>query len=263
MKAGNAVFAVEGAQGLRVGNNAQEIVFDKANGTIRSWRVGRNNLLAGGPILNLGELKGGNEGGYFQAKTPPVTSNARITTLPGINGALRVNVVSDVKNGDDGAALGVLTCLYDVAPNAEMRVSWTLDWTAPDARLWEAGLKVMVPNALNTMRWSRESYFLDYPAGHLGEPTGVCQAGDVQFRASKRALHWLTLTNTTGVGVALLPQNDHLVGRADVGAGGNLLLASSEVAGVRGLSGSWVNEHSINAKQGASLSGTFALCAVE
>ena len=97
MKAGDAVFAVQGADGLRVGNSAQEIAFDKASGNIRSWRVGTQNLLVGGPILNLGELKGGNERDYFQAKKPPVTSNARIKTMPGINGALRVSVVSDVK----------------------------------------------------------------------------------------------------------------------------------------------------------------------
>ena len=262
IKAGNAVFAVQGADGLRVGNSAQEIVFDRASGAIRSWRVGKNTLLNGGPILNLGELKGGNENGYFQAKTPPVTSNARVSTLPGIGGALRVTVDSEVKNGDDGAVLGTLHCVYDVAPNAEMRISWTLDWTAPDTRLWEAGLKLRVPNALNAMRWSRESYFLDYPAGHIGEPTGTATAKDVQFRASKRALHWLTLTDSKGAGVALLAQNGHLVGRADAGQNGNLLLASSEVAGPRGLSGSWVDDHSINAQKGGSLSGAFALRAL-
>ena len=262
MKAGNVVFAVEGANGLRVGNSAQEIVFDQASGAIRSWRVGKNTLLNGGPILNLGELKGGNENGYFQAKTPPTTGNAHISTAPGINGALRVHVVSDVKNGDDGAMLGALNCVYDVASNSEMRVSWTLDWTAPDTRLWEAGLKFAVPTNFGKMRWSRESYFLDYPAGHIGEPMGTATANDVQFRASKRALHWLTLTNATGAGVALLPQDDHLVGRADVGQGGNVLLASHEVAGPRGLSGSWTDDHAINAKQGGSLSGSFALRAL-
>ena len=260
--AGNAVFAVDGANDLRVGNSAQEIVFDKATGTIRSWRVGKNTLLMGGPVMNLGGLKGGNERGYFQTKTAPVTKNARITTAPGINGALRVSVVSDLLNGDDNSVLGTLHCNYDVAPNAEMRVSWTLDWTAPDARLWESGLKLAVPANFGTMKWSRESYFLDYPAGHLGEPTGTATAKDVQFRASKRDLHWLTLTDSSGAGVALLAQNDALVGRANVGQGSNLLLASSEVAGPRGLSGSWTDDHRIDAKKGASLSGSFALRAL-
>ena len=262
LAAGNAVFALDGADSVRVGNSAQEIVFAKNSGAIRSWRVGQNNLLVGGPIVNLGGLKGGNENGYFQAKTPPVTSNARITTAPGINGALRVNVVSDVKNGDDGAALGTLNCVYDIAPDAEMRVSWKLDWTAPDTRLWESGLKLVVPSDFKTMKWSRESYFLDYPAGHLGEPQGICRAGDVQFRASKRDLHWLTLTNARGAGVALLAQDDHLVSRANVEAGGNILFASSQVAGVRGLSGSWVDDHRIDAKKGGALAGEFVLRAL-
>ena len=262
MKAGNAVFAVQSADSTRVGNSAQEIVFDGASGTIRSWRVGKNTLLNGGPVLNLGELKGGNENGYFQTKTPPTTSNARISTLPGLNGALRVRVTSEVKNGDSGAMLGTLRCDYDIAPNAEMRVSWTLDWTAPDARLWEAGLKLAVPANFGTMKWSRDSYFLDYPAGHIGEPMGTAGAKDVQFVASKRDLHWLSLTDAAGAGVALLPQDDHLVGRANVGNGSNLLLASSQVAGPRGLSGSWTDDHAINARKGGALSGTFALRAL-
>ena len=263
MSAGNAVFAADGADALSVGNNVQKIVFDKASGMIRSWRVGERTLLSGGPIVNLGELKGGNENGYFQAKKPSVTSNARISTLPGINGALRVNVVSEVKNGDDGAMLGTLHCTYDVAPDAEMRVSWKLDWTADDTRLWEAGLKLAVPTDFGTMKWSRDSYFLDYPAGHIGEPMGTAGAKDVQFVASKRDLHWLTLTNASGAGVALLAQDDHLVGRANVESGSNMLLASSGVAGVRGLSGSWVDDHRIDAKKGGSLSGEFALRAID
>ena len=264
MNAGNAVFALDGADTMRVGNNTQEIVFDKKTGTIRSWRVAQNNLLSGGPVLNLGELNNsGGENGYLQAKNPPVTSNARITTSPGINGALRVNVVSEVKDGDDGAALGTLRCVYDIAPNAEMRVSWTLDWTAPDTRLWESGLKFAVPTDFKTMKWSRESYFLDYPAGHLGEPMGTANAKDVQFRASKRDLHWLTLTDAKGAGVALLAQNDHLVGRAHDGQGSNTLFASSEVANRRGLSGSWVDDHNINAKTGGTLAGEFVLRALK
>ena len=264
MKAGDAFSMRDGAEGLRVGNSAQEIVFDQASGTIRSWRVGKDNLLIGGPILNLGELNdSGKEEGYLQAKKPPVTENARITTAPGIDGALRVSVASEVKNGDDGAALGNLVCNYDIAPNAEMRVSWTLNWTAPDTRLWESGLKLAVPTDFTKMSWSRESYFLDYPAGHIGEPVGTCNAGDVQFRASKRDLHWLTLTDAKGAGVALLAQDDHLVGRANVGQGSNTLFASHEVANRRGLSGSWVDDHNVNAKQGGSLSGAFVLRAVK
>ena len=118
------------------------------------------------------------------------------------------------------------------------------------------------------MAWSRDSYFADYPAGHLGEPTGTCGATDVLFRASKRRLHYLTLTDpVTGTGLALIATDSPLIGRAHPAAKGNAdnratLFASSEEAGVRGLSGSWVADHEIHARPGASLSGSFLLRAV-
>ena len=88
---------------------------------------------------------------------------------------------------------------------------------------------------MTQMAWQRDSYFTDYPAGHLGEPSGTCKAGDVSFRASKRGLHWLTLTNAAGAGLALLPQDLPLTARADPGLEGTTLFASREVAGPLGL----------------------------
>ena len=262
MATGNTLTTQDGNATLRVANNTQQIVFDKASGTIRSWRVGNRNLLIGGPILNLGEAKEVNENGYFRSKKAPVTTNAKVKTMPGIGGAVRVVTVSQVLNGAGGAQLGTLTSTYDIAANAEMRVAWKMQWTADDTRLWESGLKLPVPTDFTRMSWLRDSYFLDYPAGHIGEPSGTCDAQDVQFRASKRDLHWLTLTNKAGFGVALLPQDGNLVSRANLGQNSTMLFASSAVAGLRGLSGRWVEDHTINAKKGESLSGTFLLRAI-
>ena len=148
------------------------------------------------------------------------------------------------------------------SPNAEMTVHWTLNWTAADTDLWEEGLKFAVPAGLTRMAWQRDSYFTDYPAGHLGEPSGTARAGDILFRASKRGLHWLTLTDGSGAGLALLPTDAPLVGRAGATAAGTMLFASREVAGPHGLSGSWVADHAIHAVKGQSLSGAFTLRAV-
>ncbi len=252
----------DGVDTLRVASGLQQILFDKHTGTIVSWRVGNRNVLVGGPIVNIGEAKASDERGYFRAPQPPVTQSAQVTFAPGAAGVVRVSAVSNVRNGAGGAALGTLTCTYDIAPNAEIRVNWKLDWTAPDSRLWESGLKLSVPSELTKMSWLRDSYFADYPSGHLGEPMGTCKAGDVLFRASKRSLHWLTLTDAAGFGVALLPQGQPLVSRANPGRTSTTLFASSEVAGLRGLSGSWVDNHNINAKKGEPLSGAFLLRAV-
>ena len=124
-------------------------------------------------------------------------------------------------------------------------------------------MKLSVPTDFTKMTWLRDSYFADYPAGHLGAPEETCHAGEVLFWASKRNLHWLTLTNTAGFGVALLPQDQPLAARANTGTASTTLFASREVAGIRGLSGSWVDDHSINAKKGEPLSGVFTLRAID
>ena len=82
MAVGAPLTTQDGADVLRVSSDLQEIVFDKHTGTIRSWRVGGHNLLVGGPILNLGEAKAGNERGYFRSSQPPVTMGAQIISAP-------------------------------------------------------------------------------------------------------------------------------------------------------------------------------------
>ncbi len=259
---GGTLTVQDGPDALTVRSAAQQMVFDKHTGTIRSWRVSGQDVLLGGPTLNLGEAKAGSEQGMYGAKQPPVTTNAQVSAVPGTDGAVHIAVTSTVLAAAGGPTLGTLVSTYDLAPNAEMKVAWTLNWTAPDISLWEEGVKFQVPARMTQMAWQRDSYFTDYPAGHLGEPSGTAQAGDILFRASKRGLHWLTLSGTSGAGLALLPADAPLIGRGGTGADGTTLFASREVAGPHGLSGAWVEDHAIHAVQGKSLSGSFTLRAV-
>ena len=262
MAAGGTLATTDGADTLRVASDAQEIVFDKHTGNIHSWRVHGKDMLIGGPILNLGEAKASDEKSFYRAPQPPVTDGARVTAAPGDNGATQVSVTSNVLTAAGGTSLGTFTCTYDIQPNAQITVRWNMDWTAPDKNLWEEGVKLAVPAGLTQMRWQRDSYFADYPAGHVGEPSGMCRAGDTLFRASKRNLHWLTLTDSAGTGLALLPTDQPLVGRADATAAGTMLFASREVAGPWDFSGSWVSEHDIHAGKGKPLGGAFTLRAI-
>ena len=116
---------------------------------------------------------------------------------------------------------------------------------------------------MTRMSWQREAFFTDYPAGHLGEPAGTARAGEVLFRASKRGLQWLTLTDGGGTGIALLPGNDPVVGRADTAANQTLLFASRELAADYGLTRQWVTDHNVHAIKGKSLAGSFALRAID
>jgi beta-galactosidase len=117
-----------------------------------------------------------------------------------------------------------------------------------------------MPPSLSRMNWSRDAYFADYPAGHLGEPTGTCRAGDTLFRSSKYSLHWMTIAGPTGSGLTLLASGETpLVARAAPGATANTLFASREVAGPQDFSGAWVSEHNILATKGKPLIGAFLL----
>jgi len=262
---GSALAAQDSADSLRVTNNLMEIVFDKRAGTIQSWRVRGQDIVVGGPILNLGEAKASDEKAYYRAKNPPFTDNAQVTAAPAeAGGALRVSVTGNVLTTNGGTALGVFTATYDIKPDAEIGVNWKLDWSATNRNLWEEGLKVSLPATMNKMKWQRESYFTDYPAGFIGEPSGACDSTNIVFRASKRNLHWLTLTDSKGAGIALLPSGETpLIGRAAADpSGGTTLFASREVSGPTDFSGSWVSAHDIKARPGAPLSGAFTLRAL-
>jgi len=262
LASGGALTVQDGPATLRVSSALQEIVFDKHTGTIQSWHVGGRATLTGGPVVNLGEAKGGGERGYYQAPQPPVTAEALVTAQLQADGGVRVLVTSRVLTQAGGTQLGSLSCTYDIRPTAEIAVGWRLDWTAPETNLWEAGLKLTVPSNESQMTWFRDSYFTAYPAGHLGEPVGTCRAGDTLFRSSKRSLHWMTLTTPGGTGLALLAADTPLTARAAPAAGGTTLFASREVAGPRGLSGSWVADHGIRAAKSQPLAGSFLLRAV-
>ena len=262
LAAGDALATQDGPDTLTVRNSIQQLAFDRHSGTIQSWRVNGHDVIVGGPILNLGEAKAGNERGMYRAKQPPVTTDAHVAATPGTDGVMRIVVTSTVLAAAGGSTLGTLVSTYDFKPDAEMTVGWTLNWTAPDTSLWEEGVKFSVPAGMSRMAWQRDSYFTDYPAGHLGEPSGTARAGEILFRTSKRGLHWMTLQDDTGTGLVLLPTEAPLIGRADAGATGAVLFASREAVDVHGLSGSWVADHTIRAVRGQSLSGSFTLRAI-
>jgi beta-galactosidase len=259
----DALTAQEGTETLTVSNSLQTLVFDKSTGSIQDWRVGGHTLLSGGPVLNLGQGMTGTWKNYLSLAEAPILTNVTITQGMSMvtvgDGMVTVNVSGTVRPSAGGTPLGTLTCRYLIHKNATMDVSWTLNWASADTHLWEVGMKFPMPSAYSQMRWWRDSFFTAYPAGHLGEPTGMCRSGDTQFEASKRDLHWMTLTDPTGNGLELLSDGSPLVARAIPGAQENTLFASTQLAGPQGLSGDWVSDHDILATQGQSLSGSFVL----
>ena len=116
--------------------------------------------------------------------------------------------------GGSNEILGDLTIDYTIQPSAEMTVQWKFEWSGADKDLWEIGLCLPVAAGDDRQSWSRDSYFTAYPKGHIGAPSGACGPSEVAFRSSKRSLHFLTLTNASGAGIALIAAHDPLIGRA-------------------------------------------------
>jgi beta-galactosidase/beta-glucuronidase len=262
LSGGDTVATQIDGDALLLHNSLHEIGFDRNTGLIRYWRVRGKSLLTGGPVLNLGEAKAGSPENHYQASQPPVIDGARVTPETLTDGSVKVTVTGIVHAGGGAQQLGHFACIYTVRPNAEVAVAWILDWNAPETHLWEAGLKLQTPRDLTQMSWLRDAYFTDYPAGHIGEPTSTCRANTLQFRSSKRGLHWLTLTGG-GVGLTLLADQMPLVGRAVAGPTGVTLYASSEVAGPVDFSGAWVKNHDIVTGKGRPLAGSFVLRAMK
>ena len=246
----------------QVSNAPVQVAFDVQAGTIHSWRVWGRDILAGGLALNLGESRAGNVKGYYHAAQPPVLGGTLVTTDNRADGSARFVVTAPVQASAGGQTLGTLACTYDILPTGDIVVHWTLNWTAPQTNLWEVGMKLAAPAADTHLNWLRDSFFSVYPAGHLGEPTGTAVAGSTLGRASKRGLHWMTLTDTSGTGLALLEDGSPLVGRAQTGDGATTLFASREVAVSKEFSGTWVSDHDIVAAPGKPISGGFTLRAV-
>ena len=256
----------DGVDTLDVSGATQSLAFDKRTGTIRRWTVGgRDRLREGVPILNLGEAKTAKGDRYYRAKTPPITDEATLTSTSEPDGAVRVVSRSKVRPAAGSTeTIGTLTVDYTIRPDAEIAVAYRLDWTAPDANLWEIGLRLSLPAGADRQSWSRDAYFTAYPEEHIGAPTGRCGPKDAVFRASKRSLHWLTLVDGSGSGLALIADGAPLVGRASSSPGGTVLYASREIAaaGPDDLSFSWFHDHDIHATRGKPLSGGFRLRAI-
>ncbi len=256
------------AGSLQVASASQRIVFDKGTGTLRSWTVGgKDRLGTGGPYLNLGEAKrarGDNR--YYQADTHPVTDGATVTAETAADGTVHVVSRASVRPAlGSTKSLGTLTVDYTIRPDAEIAVAYRLDWSAADTELWEFALCLPVPAGSDRQSWSRDGYLTAYPEDHIGAPTGICGPNEAAFRASKRSLHWLALTDRAGVGLALIAADAPLIGRATSDAKGVTLIASREIAaaGPDDLSRPWFRDHDIRATNAKPLRGAFVLRAID
>jgi beta-galactosidase len=257
-------------QNVTVQTAGTQLVLDKRSGQITSWRAGGQDVVLGGPILNLGESYpvaaarrgGGGGGGGARGRGPaPVSStqppqyrNVAVTAnLDGPNAKLAVTADVYLTGSDELKAQ--LACTFNISPHAQADVTWNLAWKAADATAREAGLKFLLPAAMDRMSWFSDSLWTEYPPGHIASPQGSVLSKDASFSTNRRGVHWLSLSGAGNYSAVALNTSQplHTHGRVD-NNGVTLFLSSAIAPASRDSAG-----EEIRLTQAAPLTGGFRL----
>jgi beta-galactosidase len=245
---------------------------DKQTGQITSWRAGDQDLVIGGPILNLGEglfggARGGGGGGGegrrrgsgpISNSQPPILTNAIVTAT--MDGTMaKISVTTDVYLAGSDELKGQFNYTLDVGADAQADVAWNLTWKGTNATALEAGLKFLLPAAMDRMSWLSESRWTEYPPGHIGNPTGSITSQDISFRSSKRDVHWLALSDGGNYNLVALGSGKPLHARGRVETNGTMLFLSSAIGVSRDYGSSAMPGYDIKLTPDNPVGGAFRL----
>ncbi|MGA2275675.1 MAG: glycoside hydrolase family 2 TIM barrel-domain containing protein [Bryobacteraceae bacterium] len=254
----------ETEQNVEVQTAGTRLILDKRTGQIASWRAGNQDVVLGGPILNLGEsipVPAGRGGGRGTPPPPPVTStqapqyrNPVVTArMDGANA--RLEVTSGVYLAGSDELKAQLTYTLEISPDAQADLSWKLSWKAAAATAREAGLKFLLPTATDHMSWFSDSLWTEYPADHIGRPQGSIASKDTNFSSSKRDIHWVSLSGAGNHSLVALANANPLHTHASADNNGIMLSLSSGIAPV----GRDVTGDTMTLTQATPLTGGFRL----
>jgi hypothetical protein len=118
---------------------------------------------------------------------------------------------------------------YDllVSPAGELTAGASFEYTGPEIRVREVGLRIATPRSCDRLEWSCRTDWRAYPEDHIGRPRGVAGAfadhaadlpprwpwsrdnsplGCNDFRATRRNVCWAALEGPAGAGVAVISE---------------------------------------------------------
>ena len=238
-----------------------QLAVDKRTGQIASWRYADQDVVLGGPILNLGEslpapnLAAGNRGpASISSPQAPECRNPAVTArMDGVNA--RIDVTCGVYLAGSDELKAQLNYTLRIGPDAQADLSWTLSWKAADAAAREAGLKFLLPAATDRMSWFSDSLWTEYPPDHIGRPQGSITSQDATFNSSRREIHWVSLAGAGNASLVALATGTPLHTHASAGNNGATLFLSSGIAST----GRDVTGDDIHLTRATPLTGGFRL----
>jgi beta-galactosidase len=242
-----------------------KLVLDKRTAQISSWRAGDQDLVVGGPILNLGESANttiGRVGSSGPARGPAIISSAQPPQLrtPVVTAKMdgdnaRIAVTADVYLAASDEPRAQLSYTLAVRPEAQADFSWKLDWKAADATAREAGMKFLLPARFDRMTWFSHSLWTEYPADHIANPHGSATGRDLAFSSFRREVYWLSLAGADNWALAALSSGGPLHTHGRVDNNGVVLFLSSGIAST----GRDVTGDDIRLTKAKALTGGFRL----
>lgn len=245
-----------------------ELEVDRKTGRLVSWRRGSETLLDAGPDLTLGERRIYKGEGMvsFEGKPMPVVQSKRPASITAnsvsveeVDGKARIHVVGTVGLVESPAPVADIDYTIEVRPNGSLGVAWKMTWKSTPADAWEVGMRFAAPSAFDTLDWSRQGQWSEYPKDHLGATTGSVKATDLRFRSSKRDTLWALFSGSGATGITVLQEGSPLHVRGLVEGGKTILSLCSEIGPPRDYSGNLQNSRIIRLKSGKVVGGSFVL----
>ena len=267
--------ALAAAGPVRLSDNEQNVVVETAGTRLvldkrtaqMTWHAGGQDVLLGGPILNLGEtypvvvVRGGPGATSGRGAPPTITSaqppqyrNPAVSTMMD-GGNAKITVTTGVYLAGSEELKAQLSYTLVISPDAQADVTWNLAWKAAPATAREAGVRFVLPAAADRMSWFRDSVYTEYPAGHIASPQGSVLAKDTAFSATRRGIRWLALSGAGDSSLVALSTGQPLHTHGRVDNNGITFFLSSAIAST----GWGVVGDDIRLTQAAPLSGGFRL----
>jgi len=251
----------ETPEDVTVQSAGSQLVVDKRTGQIASWHYADQDVVVGGPILNIGEslpvpnIGGRNRGpsSVSSAQPPECRNPAVAARRDGANAKIEVACGVYLAGSDELKAQ--LNYTFDIGPNAQADISWTLNWKTADADAREAGLKFLLPAAAERMSWSSDSLFTEYPPDHIGLPQGAITSQDATFNSSRRDIHWVALSGGGNASLVALANGKPLHTHAIAAPNRVTVFLSSGIAST----GRDVTGDDIRLTQATPVTGSFRL----
>jgi hypothetical protein len=230
-------------QNVTVQTAGTQLILDKHTGQIISWRANDQDVVIGGPVLNLGDSPaagrrgggggggGGRRGGPTFVNTSQAPQYRNVAVTAKMDGSIaKIAVTADVYLAATNESSALLTYTFAIGPDAQADLTWNLAWKAADVSAREAGLKFLLPANTDRMSWFRDSVWTEYPAGHVDGPQGSVTSKDTTFNSVKRDVHWVSLSGTGNYGVVALATSQLLHLHNRVENNGLTLYLSSAIA---------------------------------